>query len=72
MVSRKDLVRNRTMEDNSEQEAVIEVSNDVYDERKAAFGNKRDDLFYKTIGRDLRKYLQELFQSTLNGKNLKE
>lgn len=72
MVSRKDLVRVRKHSEADEEETPIEVPTDVYDERKAAFGDKRDDLFYKTIGRDVRKLLQERFQLILGGKSLKE
>lgn len=72
MVSRRDLVRARKLSETEEEEAPVEVPNEVYDERKAAFGDKRDDLFYKTIGRDVRKFLQERFQSVLGGKSLKE
>lgn len=72
MVSRRDLARSHQTHEETEDEEVEEVSNDTYNERKAAFGDKRDDLFYKTIGRDVRKYLQEQFQLILGGRSLKE
>ena len=71
MVSRKALARNHNREEVSVEESEEEVSHCNYTERKAAFGNKRDDLFYKTIGRDVRKFLQESFQLKLGGKSLK-
>lgn len=72
MVSRKDLARSHAVEETHAEEETPEVSNDTFTERKAAFGDKRDDLFYKTIGRDVRKYLQEQFQVFLGEKTLKE
>lgn len=72
MVSRKDLARSKGVEDANDEEYDEDSHHDTYEKRKAVFGTKRDDLFYKTIGRDVRKYLQDKFQSTLNGRNLKE
>jgi len=43
-----------------------------FSRRKEIFGEKRDDLYYKTIGRDVRKYLQERFQQFLVKTSLKE
>jgi hypothetical protein len=71
MVSREALARNHSKEYGCIEEGEEEVSHCNYTERKAAFGSKRDDLFYKTIGRDVRKFLQESFQSNLGGKSLK-
>ena len=66
------LVAQDRLEDTHEGEAkpVLQVEN--LSERQAAFGDKRDDLFYKTIGRDVRKLLQEQFQAFLGGKGFKE
>jgi hypothetical protein len=72
MISRWDLARRHEKDAEEVQEDVEEESSDAFEKRKAAFGTKRDDLFYKTIGRDVRKYLQEQFQCSLSGKNLKE
>jgi len=71
MISRQNLARSNQEEEEVEEQAEDEVPSTTFDERKAAFGDKRDDLFYKTIGRDVRKYIQESFQSHLGEKNLK-
>jgi hypothetical protein len=72
MVSRWDLARSHDKEDEVDEEFEEVSPSDTFDKRKAAFGTKRDDLFYKTIGRDVRKYLQEQFQCGLGNKSLKE
>ena len=72
MISRWDLARRHENVDEEDVEEVDEEPCDAFEKRKAAFGTKRDDLFYKTIGRDVRKYLQEQFQCSLSGRNLKE
>lgn len=72
MISRWDLARRHEKDDEEVQDNIDEEPSDAFEKRKAAFGTKRDDLFYKTIGRDVRKYLQEQFQCSLNSKNLKE
>lgn len=72
MISRKDLARARTAECDVVQEEDNDLSDDTFNKRRAAFGDKRDDLFYKTIGRDVRKFLQEEFQQFLGGKSIKE
>lgn len=72
MVSRKDLARSHKTEDDTQEREEEDLPTDTFDERKAAFGNKRDDLFYKTIGRDVRKYLQECFHSNLGEKSMKQ
>lgn len=72
MVSRRDLARSHETHEETDEEEVEEVSSETFNERKAAFGDKRDDLFYKTIGRDVRKHLQEGFTSILGGRSLKE
>ena len=72
MISRWDLARSHEKVDDNEGECEEDMPSDTFDKRKAAFGTKRDDLFYKTIGRDVRKYLQEQFQCGLGSKSLKE
>lgn len=72
MVSRKDLARSHNTEEHTQEREEDDLPTDTFDERKAAFGNKRDDLFYKTIGRDVRKYLQECFHSILGEKSMKQ
>lgn len=62
MVPREVLTRTTSIHVEDEDESSDDQKGDKFDERKNAFGNKRDDLFYKTIGRDVRKYIQELFQ----------
>lgn len=71
MVSRRDLARGHPKETLQEASDSVEICDDRYEERRQAFGNKRDDLFYKTIGRDVRKYLQEQFQHFLGEINFK-
>lgn len=72
MISRKDLARTRIPESEIIQEVDNDLSDDTFNKRRAAFGDKRDDLFYKTIGRDVRKFMQEEFQQFLGGKSIKE
>ena len=72
MISRWDLARSHEKTEDLDEECEDDTPNDTFDKRKAAFGTKRDDLFYKTIGRDVRKYLQEQFQCGLGSKSLKE
>lgn len=72
MISRWDLARNHEKVDEEDEDDFEEEPSIAFEKRKAAFGRKRDDLFYKTIGRDVRKYIQEQFQCSLDGKNLKE
>lgn len=71
MVSRKQLARGVQVAEESCEESKLDLVCDDFDERKNAFKNKRDDLFYKTIGRDVRKYLQEKFQKYLGENNIR-
>lgn len=72
MVPRKHLARQSVLAENSEADHSQLLICEDFNERKSAFGTKRDDLFYKTIGRDVRKYLQEKFQVYLGNKSLNE
>lgn len=72
MVSREILAKSVYEHAEAEEESNDELKRTNFDERKNAFGNKRDDLFYKTIGRDVRKYLQEQFQLYMGEHNIKE
>lgn len=65
MISRKDLCRPRYDDAYLESEDCFEPSGDSSIQRKQIFGNKRDDLYYKTICRDVRKFIQERFHTFL-------
>lgn len=71
MVTRKQLAGKPHFIDETLEETKQELVCDNFYERKNAFGNKRDDLFYKTIGRDVRKYFQEKFQKYLGENNIR-
>ena len=72
MIPRKQLARSSPVEEESAQETKPDLISNDFDERKMAFGVKRDDLFYKTIGRDVRKFLQEKFHTFLGARSLKD
>ena len=72
LVSRQDLCRPSDNAWEIEYEEPIEDSSDSSLKRKQIFGGKRDDLYYKTICRDVRRFMQLQFQTYLGEQNISD